>query len=205
MTKIPVLLLAAGSSSRMGQPKQLLPWGNTTLIEHQIIKLVETGNSVCVVLGCNSKLIIPVIEKFNITITINDKWNEGMGSTISHGINQIIRTFTDADAVLIALSDQPLVPASYFEKIISSFSPASEQILISQSGSGWSGVPAIFDKFYYKELSELNGNEGAKKIISRYPEKVTSMDAGEMLEDIDTPESYKILLSKYLLSLEYTE
>ena len=68
MANIPIILLAAGASSRMGQPKQLLPWGEQTLIEHQIHTLLKTGNPVNVVLGSNSKLVIPVIEKYPVNI-----------------------------------------------------------------------------------------------------------------------------------------
>ncbi len=149
-------------------------------------------------LGCNSNLIIPVIEKYNITISINDRWKEGMGSSISCGISRIKKSFPDADGVLIALNDQPLVTLSYFEKLISSYSPGAKQILISQSSSGWSGVPALFDKFYFNELSELSSESGAKKIINSYKEKVIAFDGGELLQDIDTPHTYLKLLKIYL-------
>src|SRR5512133_2445569 len=96
MTEIPLLLLAAGSSARMGQPKQLLPWGNTTLIEHQIITLIETGYPVNVVLGCNSNRIIPVIAKYKINKIINESWEKGMGGSISCGISHIKKTFPKA-------------------------------------------------------------------------------------------------------------
>jgi molybdenum cofactor cytidylyltransferase len=198
MTKIPVLLLAAGSSSRMGQPKQLLPWGNSTLIEYQILKLLKTGNPVSVVLGCNAEMIIPVIEKYSITIITNDHWKAGMGSSISCGINQIIKSFPHADGVLIALSDQPLVTSLYFGKLISAYHPGEKQIIVSQSESGWTGVPALFDKCYYNELSKLSGEEGAKIIINRYRENLIFIDGGEMLQDIDTPESYQVLLKGFL-------
>ena len=95
MAEIPILLLAAGSSSRMGQPKQLLPWGDQTLIGHQIQKLIKTGHPVHVVIGSNSELILPVIEKFPANILINKDWELGMGSSISFGIKQIIQNFPD--------------------------------------------------------------------------------------------------------------
>jgi molybdenum cofactor cytidylyltransferase len=72
MADIPLILLAAGGSTRMGRPKQLLPWGNQTLIEYQIQTLQKTGNPVNVVLGSNANLVIPVIEKYNVTFFINN-------------------------------------------------------------------------------------------------------------------------------------
>jgi molybdenum cofactor cytidylyltransferase len=197
MTEIPILLLAAGSSTRMGQPKQLLPWGNTTLIEYQIQTLNKTGNPVNVVLGSDSNLIIPVIENYKINIYINSNWESGMGSSVSMGISQIIRYFPKAEGVLITLLDQPLLTASYFEKILDTFQPGSQQIIVSHSTSGWRGVPVLFDQFYFKELSELKNDEGAKKIFQQYEKNVIVVDAGEILEDIDTPQAYELLLNKF--------
>ena len=123
MNNIAILLLAAGGSSRMGQAKQLLPWGDTTLIEHQIRTLIKTGNPVNVVLGFDSDLIIPVIEKYQINIFINSNWESGMGNSLSFGIGETERKFPEAEGVLIALLDQPLITSSYYEKMLGSFQP----------------------------------------------------------------------------------
>lgn len=203
MAKIPILLLAAGGSTRMGQPKQLLPWGEQTLIDHQIQTLFETGNPVNVVIGSNSNLIIPVIEKLSVTIFINTDWESGMGSSISFGIRQIIQKFPESDGVLITLLDQPLLTTSYFEKMLGAYQPSSQQILVSQSASGWTGVPALFDKCYFKELSGLKNEEGAKKIVNRHEENVIILEGGDILEDMDTPETYQQLLGKYINNSSY--
>lgn len=200
MDEIPILLLAAGSSSRMGQPKQLLPWGDQSLIEHQIQTLLKTCNPVNIVIGSNSDLIIPVIEKFPVNIFINTEWESGMGSSISLGINQIIQEFPDANGVLITLLDQPLITTFYIEKMLGVYQPGSQQILVSHSASGWTGVPVLFDKCYFKELSELKNEEGAKKIVQRHEENAILLDGGEIMEDMDTPLAYQQLLGKYLNS-----
>lgn len=197
MTEIPVLLLAAGSSSRLGQPKQLLPWGKVTLIEHQIITLLNTGNPVNVVLGCHSDLIIPVLKNYKINIIINDRWEEGMGSSISSGIAQIERSFPDVSAVIISLIDQPFVSASHIKIITGNYIPDCNQIIVSQSDSGWIGVPALFDKTYFKHLIKLEKDEGAKKIIKRFEENVTILNCKDLLEDIDTTEAYNKLLKQF--------
>ena len=198
MAKIPILLLAAGSSTRMRQPKQLLPWGNQTLIEHQIQTLLQTGNPVNVVLGSNSNLIVPVIGKYSANVFINTDWESGMGCSISLGINQIIKKFPEADGVLITLLDQPLITTSYIEKMLGAYQPGSQQIIASHSTLGWAGVPVIFDKCYFKDLTELSHDEGAKKITKRYEESVIFINGGELLEDMDTPETYQQLLEKYM-------
>jgi len=200
MAKIPILLLAAGGSSRMGKPKQLLPWGEQTLIEHQIQTLLKTDNSVNVVLGSNSNLIIPVIEKYPVNIFINSDWERGMGSSISFGIQQIIQNFPEAEGVLITLLDQPLLTTSYFEKMLDDFQPGSQQILISRSSSGWTGVPVLFDQCYFNELTGLKNDEGAKKIVKRHEKKVILLDGGELLVDMDTMQTYQQLLNKHINS-----
>ena len=198
MAKIPILLLAAGGSTRMGQPKQLLPWGKQTLIEHQIQTLQKTGNPVNVVLGSNSDLIIPVIEKFPVNVFVNNEWKSGMGSSISGGISQINQRFPEVAGVLITLIDQPMVTTFYLEKMLYAYQPDSQQIIASRSASGWTGVPVLFDRCYFNELSELADDEGAKKIIKRYEESVIFMEGGELLEDMDTMQTYKQLLSKFI-------
>jgi len=197
MTEIPILLLAAGSSTRMGQPKQFLPWGNSTLIEHQINTLLKTGNPVNVILGSNSELIIPLIENNGVSIYINSDWESGMGSSISFGILQIMQEYPKADGVLITLLDQPMITTSYFEKILGTFKPGLKQILASHSASGWTGVPVLFDKYYFKDLTKLKNDEGAKKIILRQGKNVILQECDEIMEDIDTPRSYQQMWHKY--------
>ena len=198
MAKIKILLLAAGSSSRMGQPKQLLPWGEQSLIEHQILTLLKTDNPVNVVIGSNSEIILPFIEKYPVNIFINTEWESGMGSSISFGIGQIIQLFPEAEGVLITLLDQALLTTSYFQKMLGAFRASSQQILISQSASGWTGVPVLFDQCYFNELTGLQDDEGAKKIITRHEKKIILLDGGELLDDMDTPETYQQLLNKYI-------
>lgn len=200
MAKIPILLLAAGGSSRMGQPKQLLPWGEQTLIEHQLKTLLKTGHPVNLVIGSNSDLIQPVIEKYPVNIFINTDWESGMGSSISFGIRQILLKFPEACGVLITLLDQPLVTTAYIENMLGACQPGSQQILVSHAASGWTGVPVLFDRCYLKELTELSNDEGAKKVTRRHEESVIFMEGGELLEDMDTPETYQKLLKKQMNS-----
>lgn len=198
MTEIPVLLLAAGSSSRMGKPKQLLPWGSKTLIEHQITTLLKTGCPVNVILGSSSELIIPLIKNYPVNIFINDNWSRGMGSSVSAGMHHIMQKYHDAKGVLICLVDQPLLTQEYFEKMFNKWKADSQQILASYSASGWTGVPVIIDRCYFEELLKLNDDEGAKKVIKQHENKIILINAGESVEDFDTPHSYEELWKKFV-------
>lgn len=196
MAEIQHLLLAAGNSSRMGRPKQMLPWGNQTLIGHQIQTLLQTGNPVNVVLGSHSDMVIPLIEKYTVNVFINTGWENGMGSSVAFGVNKLLKKNRAMEGVLISLLDQPLVTATHLKKMLNAFRPGNRQIIVSQSSSGWEGAPVLFDKTYFNELKKLKGKEGAKTIIQQYKNDAISINCGEILEDMDTPESYQRMLKK---------
>ena len=107
MLNIQLLLVAAGASSRMGEPKQLLPWNNQTLIEHQLNNLLKTNTTTSVVLGANAEKISSVIDSLPISIFTNPKWQNGMGNSISFGIQQLLEKDANIDGILISLIDQP--------------------------------------------------------------------------------------------------
>lgn len=197
MADIPCLLLAAGASSRMGRAKQLLPWGEGTLIEHQVQTLLKTGNPVVVVLGHKADQIQPILDKFRVKIYINKHWENGMGSSIAHGIRYLNIEFPGAAGVLISQLDQPLLTCSHFEKMLQAYCPGSGQIIVSQSPAGWRGVPVLFDRIYFDELQNLSGDEGARKIVQSHAQTLQILDAGDILEDMDSPGAYQKLLSKY--------
>ena len=196
MDKIPIILLAAGGSKRMRQPKQLLPWRNSTLIEFQIQKLLQTGNPIIVVLGASSKEIIPLIKKYPVKITINSNWETGMGSSVATGMQKVVAEIPSAKGVLFTLIDQPLVSLEHIQKLLLTFNSENQQIIASKAENGWLGVPALYDVFYFDELQNLSGEQGAKILIKKYRSKVIPVDAGETLEDMDTPESYRRMLKK---------
>ena len=190
MVNITHLLLAAGCSKRMGTPKQLLPWGDITLIEHQINTLLETGQDVVVVLGAYANEILPIIKKMPVTIYININWAEGMGGSIAYGTEMLSTKFHDTNGVLISLIDQPLVTLSHFLKMINSFQPSKKRIIVSESSTGWKGVPVLFDACYFDLLKTLKQEEGAKKIMQQESGNIKCVNADNLLRDIDTPESY---------------
>ncbi len=190
MDKIPIILLAAGGSKRMGQPKQLLPWRNTTLIEFQIQKLLQIGNPLIIVLGSSASKIIPLIKKYPVKVVVNTNWETGIGGSVATGMQKVVAEFPSAKAVLFSLIDQPLVSLEHIQKLLLNFNSGNQQIIASQAKNGWLGVPALYDACYFDELQKLSGEQGAKTIIKKYSLKVIPVDAGEALEDMDTPESY---------------
>ena len=197
-SKIAILILAAGGSSRMGSPKQLLKWKNSNLINHTISKAVELNlKEIVVVLGANADLIIPKIDQSKVNILINKDWKNGLGSSISAGITYINKSFQYIDAALIMLSDQPLIEHNHYLKLIKNISSGNKAILATKYNDNRIGVPALFDKIYFKDLIDLNLDFGAKQLISRYSKNVISIENEQSRFDIDTPEQYQILYKAY--------
>lgn len=190
MSNISILLLAAGASRRMGQAKQLLTWQDTSLIEHQIKTLLPLGVSIHVILGAYAEKILPHIQKFPVSIHVNSHWEKGMGTSLSFGVQHIVENTTNIAGILIALVDQPLLTTLNFKSLIDTFTPNQQQIICSKSDKGWSGPPIIFDRCYFEELMQQEGDNGAKNVIKKHKKAITFLTLGAVLEDVDTPQAF---------------
>ena len=196
--KVAILLLAAGNSSRLGQPKQLLKWKSSNLLQHAIdtVKKVQS-NSVILVLGANYQEIISEINTNSIHVVNNKTWQNGLGNSIAVGVNYIKKVFPETEAILISLADQPLITEAYLSKMISEFNICKKQIIATAYKNNRLGVPALFDKEYFEELMQLNNDEGAKHIIKKHEQVVSYIETSQMFSDIDTLESYEILYKQH--------
>ncbi|MDB9888628.1 nucleotidyltransferase family protein [Flavobacteriaceae bacterium] len=194
MPKIPILLLAAGASSRMGTSKALLSWNKEPLIVSRIHNLLATGQKVYVVLGAYADMVIPTIKNLDVTICTNNNWKEGMSTSIAFAVKSIQSKEDLLDGILIATIDQPLVDTQHLTAILTCYKEGQQQIIVSESSNGWRGVPALFDAHYLDALCSLKGDSGAKKVVNAHSEKVCIVNGGEKLVDMDTPERYKQLL-----------
>ncbi|GAA4271875.1 nucleotidyltransferase family protein [Aquimarina gracilis] len=193
--KIAQLILAAGASNRMGEPKQLLPWKNTTLIDHAISQsLVMKEVSTYVVLGAYYDSIYRQISQLPVTVINNPDWERGMGSSIQVGIKAILKDIPTLDAALISLIDQPLIPATHYKDLITSFAKNNVPIVASDLGNRI-GVPAIFSKRVFKELVELKEDYGARFIIKKYLKAIKTIPLTDQGIDIDTQEQYQKIVA----------
>jgi len=180
---IAIIILAAGSSSRLGRPKQLLELNGKTLLQKSIATALEVSKNVIVVLGANEKLIHPTISDFPIEIVLNKNHLEGMSSSIRTGMSVLEKK--KYNAALIMLCDQPYVDVFLLEKMISFFEK-SELPIIAAEYEGKVGVPAIFDVSLFPKLKKLEGQKGAKALI------MTNLKNVEKVEiDIDTEEDWE--------------
>lgn len=193
-SNIVIVILAAGASRRMGRPKQLLPWGDSTLLQHAIHTAQKTvASEIIVVLGANYTIIANDIIDFPITIIKNDSSALGLGKSIACAAAFILKSKKHIDGVLFMLADQPLIESSYLDNLIAEYAVGGNQILATSYINGKKGVPTLFDTSYFKELTTLNDDNGAKSIIKKYHNHVTILDAEIENIDIDSKEDYALL------------
>jgi molybdenum cofactor cytidylyltransferase len=182
-----ILILAAGSSSRLGLPKQLLQLGDKSLLRRIAETALELHPAeVVVVLGFESDRMKHELGDLAVKIVLNHRWQEGIASSIRSGVESIPQT---ADAILIALSDQPFIPASHLSRLIVS---CSREHPIAATSYGTSpGVPACFHRMVFPELLALTGDSGARGIIGKHIQDTTAIPCAEASIDIDTVSDYR--------------
>lgn len=196
MKKIAHIVLAAGRSSRMGKIKQLLPVKDTFLLQevlNECSKLQKTD--LYVVLGANFELISNRLCP-KISIIKNDQWEFGLSTSIRSALIYFEQNKLEYDAVLISLGDQPLINIKLYNHLINNYLNNEKNIVCTQYREDL-GVPAIFDKKYFSSLKGLEGDKGAKIILSKLKPDVLAIDANNLLIDLDTEEDYQ----KFLLSI----
>lgn len=195
--KTAMIILAAGRSDRMGDIKQNLPWKHTTLLGHVIQQgLVSDINEVLIVVGANEKSILNKISINGVTVVRNNNWERGMGSSIACAMHDIMNRSIQYDAVLIGLTDQPLIDSTHYNNLIYRFFNSKKTIIATQINNRV-GVPAIFAPKHFSALSKLDKDYGARKIINMKLEETEMIEIANKGIDIDTREAYKKLYNKF--------
>ncbi|MBL0356291.1 MAG: nucleotidyltransferase family protein [Chitinophagaceae bacterium] len=188
------LLLAAGSSSRMGQPKMLLDFRGKTILQHSIDEIKKLpGNQLLVVTGCYYSLLKEILEQQQIEFVQNEQWQEGMGTSIQKGVKYITRYYPDATSVTILVCDQPFISAGLFQEMREMKQQAGKGI-IACTYNDTIGTPVLFDKTYFDQLALLSGPSGAKKIVQQFAEDTAMVNFPLGAVDIDTAEDYEQLI-----------
>jgi len=193
---IAAIVLAAGGSTRMGEPKQLLSYQGCTLIEHAIQRAIDSGcEQVYVVVGAAASRIVPVVSSFRAHVVENICWQDGMSSSIRTGLEAAIAAGERLSGVLITLVDQPLVSSTTLRTLIETFQKATDLAVASEYAGG-PGVPAVFSHDLFAELLSLRGPEGAKKLLVHHRERVVLLPVPEAAIDVDVPADYESLLAR---------
>lgn len=190
------VVLAAGSSSRMGSPKQTLQFRGESLLRRAALAALGAGcRPVIVVTGANAELTRRELDGLDVLEVLNTFWETGMASSIRAGVEGLISANPDADAAVLLLCDQPHVTADVISSLVAAHRANGRHIIASKYGGSF-GVPALFSKTLFAELTRLEGAAGAKQVIKRHASEahLLPFPCGEV--DVDTPDDFSRLTAK---------
>ena len=195
---IGVIILAAGVSRRMMEPKQLIEFRGKTLLRRATETALESvGDGTIVVLGANFEKTRAEIEDLPIEMVHNEDWESGMSSSILAGIEKLKEKLPFA-AALVMLADQPFITANHLNQFAEKFrDPTCEATVIAAEYDGTLGVPALFSPAVFDDLLKLSGDEGAKKVLVKYRPLIGTVNLPEAAFDIDTPADLGFLISDF--------
>ncbi len=192
MPGVGAILLAAGESSRMGQLKALLPWRNTTLLEHQLRSLLDGGvQRVVVVVGHDADRLKPIIEAVEgASWTLNNDYLQGKTTSLKAGVAALAgQPISD---VLLLNVDQPR-NADTVRRLLERHQASSFRITIPTHG-GKGGHPILIAAELFPELAEIEEeSQGLKAVVRRHAEATEryELDDPSVLLDLNTPEQYQ--------------
>ncbi len=178
-----IVILAAGGSSRLGQPKQLVRFGGKTLVRRSAEIAIQSGaEEVIVILGAQADAVRAELGDLPVKCVINPNWEQGMGGSIAVGV-KAMEPMTAVCTVM--LCDQPSLTGDHLGRLVQHQAESGAPIVAS-TYQGVKGVPCAFDKLVFLDLIGLNGDEGARDIIrsGRYRVETVPFEGG--LIDIDT-------------------
>jgi molybdenum cofactor cytidylyltransferase len=188
MRRIGGVILAAGGSTRLGEPKQLLEFDGETLV-HAVVRAAREGgcDPVCVVTGHAREAVENAVANLRPMLVHNDDWQRGMGSSVRLGV----RAIQPAPAVVLLACDQPAVDATVIRSLLERYEQFGSAIVASHY-SGTLGIPALFDESCFPELLALPDDRGAKPVIQAVPARVTCFEFPAGSDDLDSAEDVRM-------------
>lgn len=193
MKQLAIIILAAGCSARLGQPKQLLPFINGSLLRYQCQQALRVVDNVSCVLGFQFDLMVQEINDLAIQQVANTSWQQGLSSSISAGVAQLS---DDIDGVMLILVDQWRLKIQDLNAMMASWQKQPEKIIAAANESKL-GPPVIFPRQFFQQLIVQRSGNGAKALLKKYPEQLISVDLAHGFIDLDTPEQL-IVMQNYL-------
>lgn len=195
MGAIGAIILAAGESKRMGFPKMLLPFHDTTMIENVIANVSASSvESTLIILGTEKDRLIEVIKKTTATYCYNDNYKEGMLSSVKCGFQNLS---LDIKAVLVFQGDQPYITSDVINRVIEAYKSSGKGIVMPVY-NGKRGHPLMIDRKYWNYIEKLEMSEGLRALAYKFSEDVLEVetDCQGILRDFDTYEEYMSEINK---------
>jgi len=187
---VAAIILAAGESQRFGRPKQLLPVGDKTMIQHVVdVALASPVEQVIVVLGCRAEEIRANIAGRPVQVVVNERWKSGLSTSVKAGLSAVR---PEVSAALFVLADQPGVTPDVIAKLIERYQETRAPV-VAPTHRGRRGNPVLFDRSLFGELMQVEGDQGGRQVIAEHKNEVEEIEVktDAILADIDTVEDYK--------------
>ncbi len=185
MSGIACVVLAAGSSRRMGKPKLLLRLGGKTLLRRAVETALAACDRVAVVVGPEATRMRAELHGLPVTVVENPDHELGLSTSLRRGIEAV----EDAQAVLLLLADQPALTPQHLQRLVETWRRSGARV-IACAYRGTVGPPALFDRTLFAELKALHGDVGAKPVLEAYREEAILLPVEEAALDVDTPEDW---------------
>ena len=190
------VILAAGSSSRMGRPKQTLQFQGMSLLKRAALAALDaTCRPVVVVTGAHAEMSRRELDHLDVHEAFNPDWETGMGSSVRTGIETLISIDAGVAAAILLLCDQPHVASDVVSSLIAAHHTTGRPVVASAYGENF-GVPALFSRTLFTALTQLTGSSGAKEIIKRHASEAHFLQFPEGVVDVDTPDDFSSLTLK---------
>jgi molybdenum cofactor cytidylyltransferase len=185
---VTAIVLAAGASRRLGQPKQLLMHGGETLLARSIRLACEAGaGPVVVVLGAQHEKIRAAVSLESVKLVINENWEQGIASSIHAGVNALDGIGSTVSGALILSCDQPRLTETHQRAQIDAFIPQTKPCIVASAYAGVRGIPAVFPRFAFRYLLALRGDGGARALLAEPPCALIAVQFAGGEVDIDQP------------------
>jgi CTP:molybdopterin cytidylyltransferase MocA len=188
------VILAAGSSSRMGSPKQTLQFQGNSLLRRATLAALGAGcRPIVVVTGAHADVCRRELDGLDVREAFNAIWETGMASSIRAGIERLISMEPDVVAAVLLLCDQPHVTSDVISGLLAARHAGGRSVIASAYDESF-GVPALFSRTLFTELMELEGMSGAKDIIKRHASDAHFLPFPDGGVDVDTPDDFASLI-----------
>lgn len=185
---VAILVLAAGSSSRMGTSKQMLTLHGKSLLANSVELARSASTRVLVVLGSEAERHRAALGPLETDVIVNEEWTKGMGSSLKAGIKKLNED--PPEAVLIMVCDQPAVTIVHLQAMIHSYRSLQKKVVATTYGFT-TGVPVLFDWSLSEELLSIPDQGGAKAVIMKHASELSTIPLAGGEIDLDTPEAYE--------------